>query len=382
VSSKVIYVSHIRLTDKVSRDFYVADLVERGLQVEYWDVVSLVREEHAERGAFVPPYLHVLRSFGELESKLRLPQNKVALYVILVGYGGQFTKLYRLLSKHGCRMLTFAWGAMPHSPLGLRDKIAIGLSQPRVAAAKLFYRLKATLWRRLNLVHPFHIVFSAGNATVSGGQYARTVVPVNLYDYDHYRRAKSAGGRLVEGRYAVFLDINLPHQSDLAVCGYARIDSSNYYAALNRFFRVFEQRYGMEVVIAAHPKADYVAATFEGRKTLRMVTAELVKDAEIVLSHTSTSLSYAVLNHKPLLFLYTNEMAAVYADSIIRETQCYADYLDSSICNVDEVADTSQLSIREVNRESYDRFKYNYLTSPASENSETRDIFLRSVGAS
>ena len=41
---------------------------------------------------------------------------------------------------------------------------------------------------------------------------------------------------------------------------------------------------------------------------MRWKTAELIKESEIVLLHTSAAISFAVLWQKPLLFLTSNEM--------------------------------------------------------------------------
>ena len=49
MSKKIIYVSFIRLTDKVTRDWYIDYSINKGAVVEYWDIVSLVREEHEEK---------------------------------------------------------------------------------------------------------------------------------------------------------------------------------------------------------------------------------------------------------------------------------------------------------------------------------------------
>src|SRR5207302_8313101 len=105
----IIYVSIGRLTDKIVRDWYIDHLLEKGVSVEYWDVVSLLREDVCERGAKNPDYLHVLRSYDELERRLRKPENPDALYVMLIPYIGQFTRIYRIFSKYDCRMLFIAW---------------------------------------------------------------------------------------------------------------------------------------------------------------------------------------------------------------------------------------------------------------------------------
>jgi hypothetical protein len=382
MTQKVIYVSLIRLTDKVARDWYVDYLIERGVQVEYWDVVSLLREEHSERGARDAPYLRVFRSFAEFERRVHLPENRDALYVLLVSYGGRFLRPFRLLSKHRCRMAFINWGAMPQNPTSLGRKIRAGLARPVWLVNEVFYRAKAIAYRKLKLVNRFEVVFAAGDVLLRSDQYAERVVPVNLCDYDHYARVKRQANRYVEGRYCVFLDINLPYQSDLAICGYPQIDPVNYYRSLNRFFGRLEAHYGLQVVIAAHPKADYRPETFEGRASHRLVTAELVRDAQFVLSHTSTALSYAVLNGKPLVFISTDDMVRAYEHTIIREMRCYADYLDAPMYNIDRIASGAEVVTKDPSVVRYERYKYNFLTSHESEHTPTEDIFWREVTAS
>ncbi len=114
---KIIFVCFGRLTDKMARDWYIDYLIEKGMIVEYWDIVSLVREEHSERGAQNPGYLFVFRTFGEVETTLRKPENRDALYLMLITYTGRFTRVFRLFSKYDCRMLNFAWGALPRDPV-------------------------------------------------------------------------------------------------------------------------------------------------------------------------------------------------------------------------------------------------------------------------
>ena len=64
---KVIYVSFIRLTDKVSSDWHIDYLIAKGMTVEYWDIVTLVREDHVEFGSKTPEYLHTLERSGNLK---------------------------------------------------------------------------------------------------------------------------------------------------------------------------------------------------------------------------------------------------------------------------------------------------------------------------
>ena len=367
----------------MARDWYIDYLIEKGLNVEYWDIVSLVREGHSERGEQNPKYLRILRTFDEVEGMLRKPENRDAFYVMLIPYVGRFTRVFRLFSKYDCRMLNFAWGALPRDPVYKWRKITAWLATPYLCAKEILNRSKAIALRRLKLVKPFEIAFVAGGVLMGGDNFAAKVVAINYFDYDHYVKAKTdAAGRLVTGRYAVFLDINLPHHSDLAFCGYSQIDPVEYYRSLNRFFGLLEREHEIKVVIAAHPRADYDSTIFEGRQIFRLVTAELVRDAEFVVSHTSTAMSYAVLNAKPLVFIYTAAMAsAVYKQKFTRETRMYADYLDAPLYNIDAMNGAHHVAVRQANQQRYDRYKYDFLTSRQSEGTPTQEIFLREIEA-
>jgi len=383
IKRKLIYLSFIRLTDKISRDWYIDYCAEKGAQIEYWDIVSLVREEHEETRTLDVDYLRYINSYHEFESLIRQQENQEAVYVILISYSGRFIRPFRLLSKYHCKMVFLNWGAMPTTPPVSRIRRIFYriFSNPINLITTVFELAHGYVYRKLNVVKKFDIVFSAGSALTSANQHAKKVVDFNLCDYDHYRRVKTENGRLIQYKYAVFLDINLPYQSDLALSGLPAVTPTSYFNSLNRFFELLEETYGLNVVIASHPKAVYGNTEYNQREIHGLATAELVKDAEFVITHTSTALSYAVLNFKPTLFIYTNEMAEIYKNTVMREMNGLAHFLDAAVCNVDEVTDGNQIEIRHPARERYELYKYGFLTSPVSENSTSAEIFWRNINS-
>lgn len=378
MTEKVIYVSFVRLTDKMSRDWYIDFLIGKGVKVEYWDIVALVRDEYNEANAKETDYLRIIRTYDQLEAMLRLPENKNAYYVMLASYLDAGIRLFRMLSKYNCRMLVLDWGAMPDRDMQRLRRPSLSISGLLRLAKRIYYRVKGIAYRKLSLVKPFDIAFVAGRALMTENYYANRVVPINLADYDHYKKAKAEGGRLVAGRYAVFLDVYLPYHADSEFAGGQTVNPQAYYAALNRFFGLLEVKFGVKVVIAAHPKANYSEEQFQGREIYHLRTPELVRDAEFVIAHHSTSLCYAVLNNKPLLFIYTNEMASL-CNTIVSYLYGFAKYLDAPIFNLDEIAESNQIVIKEVNPGCYENYKYDFLTSHESEHETTQEIFWREI---
>ena len=377
---KVVYVSFMQLTDRVASHWFIDDVAASGVDVEYWDVMEALRDVHHETGAIERPYLRRFRTLGEVERALRQPENVGALYMMLIAYTGHFTNIYRLMSRHGAQMGMISWGVLPTNPAPAWRKVLERSSSPWWLATTAYYIAKAKLFRKLGLVRPFARLFAAGRIAMQSEPDAGRRVAINSVDYDAHKRAMRDSTPLVDGRFAVFLDINLPYQSDLSLVGLRAVDADRYFDALNRCFGQLERTFDVRVVVALHPKAGYGPEKFEGRAAMRGVTAELVRDAEFVLSHTSTAMSYAVLSEKPLLFLSTDDMERLYKDNLMQEMRNYARYLDASLVNADAVRGAEDVRLRPVNQDRYRQYRYDFLTSPESEQETTRDIFLRDLG--
>jgi hypothetical protein len=381
--NKIIYISFIRLTDKVARDWYVEFCIEKGAKVEFWDVVSLVRVEHVEYGALEPDYLQVIKSYKQFETLLRLPENAGAVFVMIVSYSGRFSKPFRLLSKFNCKMVHLSWGTMPSTSAAPRWQriIYLLLMEPIRSFDRIFDTILGIGYRKLNIVKQYEIVFVAGKVLSSVEQYGKRVVSFNYSDYDHYKQLAITTKRLIQGKYAVFLDANAPYHSDAEIMGLKLINADNYYQSLNRFFGLLEKNYDLKVVIALNPKSNYGKEKYENRESHRLHTAELVKDAEFVILHQSSALSYAVLNLKPVLFIYTKEMMEIYKTTVIREIEGLASYLNAHTYNIDKISDGRQIILQPIIQECYDTYKYNYLTSLESESMSSAEIFWREINA-
>lgn len=378
---EVVYLSWVPLTEKVERDWYLAYLSSQGVTVSYWDLTALLFAGVEFQASLHRDYLEKVASYRQLEGLLAGKDPARNNYVMLVNYEARFNRLYRMLADHHCRLFFFEWGNFPIKHRGRTGKYLGLLRHPGKFLTIVRERCAAAITARLKPVKPFDVVFSAGHVSASMHPAAGRQVPVNLCDYDNFLTAKEKPQILPNVTTAVFLDINLAFQSDIKVIGWDYVNAREYGAALNRFFGMVEEKYRVRVVIAAHPKADYDDGYFEGRTILKGVTPELVKDADFVISHHSTSISYAVLNGKPLLFIYTDAMEKAYADTIVAWIGDFAQYLGQPVYNIDRVTDAGQIRLTEPDPERYHLYKYNYLTSKQSEGKLNRDIVLAELTA-
>jgi hypothetical protein len=380
---KIIYVSVAKLTDKIERDWYINFCRECGESVEFWDLSPFMRVDYLDSNQIQTSYLVSINSISEFEKLLKLPSNKSAIYVMLMSYSAKFSGPYRLLSKNNCKTVFMNWGYMPTSKIpmpGWGSRFTRLLASPKRFLFQLPDILLGKLYRKIGLVKKYDIVFVAGDALFSFQQYSKKTIRFNLCDYDNFQiEAFNSKKAIHEKKYAVFLDANLPYQSDLSICGLPAVNPEKYFRSLNNFFDSFEKNHNLSIVIALHPKSEYGSEKFNGRKTIKMQTPNLVKYSEIVVTHTSTAISYAVLNMKPILLIYTAEMQEIYGDSVMLEIEGLSSYLGCKTCNIDVLSKNKALINPSINIKSYIDYKYNFLTSPATENFLSSEIFLQGL---
>jgi len=134
-------------------------------------------------------------------------------------------------------------------------------------------------------------------------------IAVHAHDYDIYLRERPFAGPPLD--QAVFLDQYLPYHPDFAASGTTSVDPEMYFGALRRFFDRLEDALGMQVVIAAHPRADYELhpGIFGRRRIVTCSTARLVMESRLVISHATSAVNFAVLARKPVVLVMTRDLA-------------------------------------------------------------------------
>lgn len=133
-------------------------------------------------------------------------------------------------------------------------------------------------------------------------------IHAHAMDYDIYLE-ESARDRQPTGT-AVFIDEYRPYHSDVLAYGYDRIvEPETYFTEIRALFDRIEREMGLEVVIAACPRADYSdkPGVFGDRRIEEQSTARLVAESSLVLAHRSTAISFAIMFKKPVMQIATRD---------------------------------------------------------------------------
>jgi hypothetical protein len=375
---RVVYLSCIPLTAKVSNDWYIDHLRVSGVELAYWDITPLVRGEVVEHYRQSSEYVREFVDERALEEAVATSRD--AVFVLLLPKIWKFRRIFRLLTRYRCKTVAFQWGALPAFSAASRASLLRVFGSPRVLLTKVRNRLHTLLLSSHWYLPQYDLLFAAGRVMLGKSDDARKTVPVALFDYDQFAQAEP-GERLVEEKYAVFLDNYMPFHSDHALVGMPPLDPEVYYEKLHRFFSAVERRHGLRVVIAAHPRSRYCKDEFRGREIIPGKTVELTRDADLLLFHASTSVSYAVLGRKPVWAIYTDEMERLYRHNYMQLVRAMADYLGLPLINVSQLLAADLPPIGAPDEARYAGYVRDFLATDGIVGGQSKEIVRREITA-
>jgi hypothetical protein len=385
--SKVIYIGYQPLTEKVKEDFYFQELINKKIQVEYWDLSDIYFKNILE-SKLIDKNIIKISSISMVEDLLKKNNLNTTIFHLTITFEFRVIKLFRLLTKYKCNTSFFARGVLPTSDTNSK-LTGLFLKVVKVFNLKLltvYIKNKyAFFLKKLGKIGYYNLVFKAGKdglkAIGVGSQIElkkSKIIDVNSFDFEKFKSAKGAINT-IKRNYCVYLDEYLPFHPDFKLFNMPTVEPDEFFESLNIFFKKIEIKYNVEVVIAAHPKAEkYVEINFfQGRKVLFNNTAELTKHAEFVLFHCSTSIGFALLNGKSIISLNMNCIEKS-MPNFYKQINNFSRVLDSNLININNFL-IEKLDLPSPNHNKYEKYIYTYLTSRGSENIKSSEIFINTL---
>lgn len=386
MTRKVIYIGYQPITSKFYSDYYMDTCIEKGLDVEYWDISKLYFPKIYFPIPFDFASIKKIKSFGELKALLSSVEIKSTVFITNITYEFRVLRFFIILSSFNCTLVAFGRGMFPTPEKSEATKILEIISSFNLKRMITGLKNKAaTMIKHFHLIKPYDLIFISGSEgynTLGFGNYYdmenAKIINVNYFDYDKYLTPINQLP-LVDKEYCVFLDEYLPYHPDFEMLGIKNVSADIYYSQLNNFFDFIENKFNIYVIIAAHPKAlRYKSENpFNGRVIFFNLTCELVRDAAFVMTHYSSSISYPVLFKKPILFLTSQAQKKSMPHS--HELTLYLrKYLNSEIIYFDNFCYTEKYKLQ-IDIEKYEDYKYKYLTSKESEKRLSSEIFIEAI---
>jgi hypothetical protein len=168
--------------------------------------------------------------------------------------------------------------------------------------------------RRQNPPDYYDLMLVSGSYGIKsiGTNVAR--VPIAIEDYYQYvQKSKQKETRRQDKDYLLFLDDCIVDGRDMTVVGLPPpMDKGLYYEVLGKTFEAIEALTNKKIIIAGHPDGKRIPdykKLFGCRSVIFGKTAELTRSAHFVMTHGSTSVSFAVLWQVPTLILNHRDLA-------------------------------------------------------------------------
>ena len=358
-SKNIIFILPKPLNDFFYKN-YISNLIANGFKVSYWNLSKIFNYVGYDDNCTLDIENRNFSCIDIFKNELKKLDDKS---IICPQFTHNFysRKVYGALSKSRCKKIFFGIGYLPTSII---SKKSFNEIIDRVLNSRSFIRLFFDSFYMRFLINyerkQLDIVFTSGNVAESiHKETAKKIVSVHHFDVNTYKY--NCSEITLEKRYIVFLEENVPHHPDsknISIYNYQQIDAEKYYNKINSFFDSIEEKFGYEVVIALHPSTNKKDINFQNRKLFCGSTCNLIKNAEFVLIHASTSISYAIINYKPIMFLDSSQYLPSAISSIIHKT---SSIVSQPVHEFDNYR-TSDLEAPIINKVGYDSYRYKYLT--------------------
>ena len=372
---KIIYFVVSEFNKRDYDRFGVGFIKDHDFTVEVWDLTPIVNSIRWNNYTPPDPYffdgykiIKTLRKFKNEMCSLKGDE----LIICNIGYYSNTHFVYYQISKHNIRycftqnLNTLPFKNMSGNKGNLLDyitKIIKILFKPSkgIKYAKYFVNKLKVRWQRIKSP-TFRLVSGRISFEIKNYPIAENTIDIfcHTMDYDLYLKTEREDinlSQISSTKYAVFLDEYVPFHPD--TINEPDCEADSYYPSLCNLFDYIENIMKIDIIIAAHPRADYSDRPdyFEGRRIIIGKTIDLVKNSQFIICHASTAINYAILCHKPIIFVMQNE----YRERYILNIKQMASTLGKSPINLSFKYPRIIADSIKMHYDLYEQYKYNYI---------------------
>ena len=378
---KIIYFIESLFCQRDFERFGIDIIKDNGFCVEIWDLTPIISPETYNKINVLDPVDYKkcnCRLFIEkakiIQDIKKLKQDTMIISIMPFDYEHYF--IYRELSKQNIPYAFIITNAIPVNKSSSTGSYFFNKNRFAQFARKIkrfnLKKIKKYIFNRIPssilMIQFPEFIFTGGSMSLINYKYPigknTKIIWGHTMDYDLYLKdlQKPSGTKFKDDKYIVFCDVYFPlHPEYIRFNIKPLITPERYYLKICKFFYKIEKETGFKVIIAAHPRSKYEEHPdyFDGREVIRGKTMELVRDSEFVLIHGSTSLNFAVLYYKPVLFLtiVKMEQSKHFSDSV----RVFSSELNKGFIPIDSGYKIDWDKELQIDREAYANYKEKYI---------------------
>lgn len=364
----IVIVSQAPLTPQILRNNYIKEYQSLGHKVLFWDLSQMIHPGMKFNDEIDEEYVSRIAELDELDRKLFTCSRKTC-FIFDFNPSWKLRKIFTLFSKYNAKTMRVDMYANTSLHRSLAKKL---LDLCRIGG---FHKIRNKISVCLYIVFTKMYKIKGFDKIASSSKYVYRDFPINHPDYDDFMFDHSI--RPIEGEYFVFVDTFFgQHPDDKYILNYNKgANLDNYFSSLNKYFDYLEQRYGLPVIIAAHPKAKY-KNEFGKRQIIKYRSKDLIKYSKGVILQICNTMSWVCLADKPVILVTCKEYDNF--NNYHSLFKLYADTVKLPVYNID-IIDLNQTRFNKIDRETRLNYIYDYLTSKETENLPNQIILSQHI---
>lgn len=367
--SRIVFLHEGHFSQTYYEMFGIELLEKNGFQVEVWNFLPFLKGADFQR--ITPPDPIVWSGyhlFPDRSMAIEALSALTASDMVICGlhYTLETYTFYRMLSKKKTIYCSNLAMALPTGTLSNTRQIKKKIQ--RINVYRIFSRLFQMIPFKMLGVKPADIVLAMGEKFFRHGypmNEKSEILWVHFHDYDNYLAIRDVKANEDE-KLGVFIDEYLPFHPDHVDMGLPSVEAGEYYRLLCDFFNFLEEKYGVHITIAAHPRSKYdeMPDLFGGRPVIRGKTVELVRNAAFVMLHQSMALNYAVLFRKPIILITTDQQSQFMSEDPSMEW--LGSFFGTSVHNLNRSLNIDLSAELTINEEAYKLYQNDYIKKTGS----------------
>ena len=345
--------------EKFGLDFYE----KKGLKVKILYVASVTRNNYYKNtpNTAVKKF-HDGKDKSSIIKYLNKNTSEKTIVFCFYGHNSKSFFINNLLNSKKIKTASYSLDYSLQKKLSFFNKLKILIISPLLFIKLLIIKINYKDRHKAN----FDFIFTAGKASEQAyklkSKSKSKIFKVHHYDFDFFNKAK----KFTKNRnYGLFLSpatIN-PDTFDL-VPGVHNKKISNwnrqiYFKRMRLFINKLEKISNCEILVAQHPKDKTNLEKKLYKKCYKGMTANLVKNSKFVFCFDSQAFQFAVMDHKPIIFLLANFLPKLIKDDIRDRSS----FFKTQTINIENEFSKKQFnSFLKINKNNYKKYLNLYIT--------------------
>jgi hypothetical protein len=384
---QVIYLICSPLSQRDFKRFGIKNWADHGWKVNVFDVTFFLfqkfwRHVKGDKLSFNFEGLKIFHNIKELLCAFNNLQHKV-VFIDFLGFSAEEMRIRKIARSHGVLVRPLV-GSLPE-PKNKKKILNFFrlIKNPIFLMEKLIFFIKNEAKKiRAKRYFPDFLVVS-GTKSMSGINDKKiSIIKAHNFDYDNFIQENYIKSN-IKSDSLVFLDEGGPYHSDYIYSGikpFVTVDK--YYSVIDFGLSEMAKFLKLNIKIAAHPRSNYDIEQIKYKHTiLENKTFELIRDADVVVSHMSTALQWAVVMKKPIIFVTTDEIQnEFYARSYAEHIDYFATVLGKKVVNLSNLSSINNWGdYLNVDEEKYEKYIETYIKTKGSQQMLLWDIVIEHI---